>query len=391
MESDFHKGHILSSPGHNRQTLGQWILARSRRRRKQRFAFFRSAELTYRSGIPVLQFFKDLSLNVRSQVTQSLMKEISGGKTLAQAMECRLDFFLPRDVAWIHFGEQTGKLAHSLRSLLAIMDRENENRKLVIRLLIYPILLVITGIFVLSISRAAFAFGGHLWQSDYVPSSGSLYNIFYVFREWNNPSIQEAIHLAMHSGGSFLLEGFFLLFLIWIALCYGLPIFLKVSGGDRIVDALKMKIPLFNKALTESARGRFFFSLAEGIDVGYPWGNLIHMAAETMGNSYYRGNVIKAARAVEAGTPLSKAFQSLPFLSHDEKLHIQTAEKSGHLDEVFRTLHDDARKALVHRIHVIEKVGNVLALVLGGAFAVVIIGQVYLSYINWAFNTILGQ
>lgn len=392
MESDFHKEHVSSGLGQNKPTLGQWFLARSRRRRKQRLAFFRSAELTYRAGIPVLEFLKGLSSNIkdRARVTQSLSEEISGGKTLSQAMASRFDFFLPRDVAWIRFGEETGRLDRSLRSLLTIMDRENENRRLVIRLLIYPIILLVMGVIVMSVSRGAFAFGGYLWKSNYVPSSGGIYDVFYVFREWNNPLIQEAIRLAVYSGGSILLKGFLVLFLMWVLFCYALPILLKVLGGDRVVDSLKMKIPLFNKAFTESARDRFFFSLAEGVDVGYPWGSLIHMAAETMGNSYYMGSVVEAAKAVEGGTPLAAAFQPLPFLSHDEKLHIQTAEKSGHLDEAFRTLHEDARKALVHWIHVIEKVGKVLALIAGAAFAAVVVGQLYLSYINWAFETVLG-
>jgi len=80
------------------------------------------------------------------QLVISMRREIKEGRSLAEAMEARPDVFSKMYINIVRAGEEGGILHQLLPDLADFLETSNKNRQAVVAAMIYPIVLLVTGV-----------------------------------------------------------------------------------------------------------------------------------------------------------------------------------------------------------------------------------------------------
>ena len=87
------------------------------------------------------------------------------------------------------------------------------------------------------------------------------------------------------------------------------------SGSGRVVDPLKLKIPVFGKLMTKIAVARFSRNFSNMIGAGVPILQAIRIVGETSGNWVIERALIAVAESVRQGESIAKPLTRAPRVS----------------------------------------------------------------------------
>lgn len=332
-------------------------------RSRDRMFFTEQLALLIETGISVhdsLMMLKDEMDNPKFQsILDTMTKDVSEGKPLSQALAKHPTVFSKTYTNLIAASEGGGFLHPVLLELLAMDQKRETLKNILVSAFTYPIFLLIFSIAVV-LFILVFVF----------PKFGEL---FAPIRDQLPPTTLALLWISDHLisfwpvvlGG--VVIGFFLI-----------RYWLKSPRGKAIGDHLKLSIPFVKAIAIElylvlSLRV-VSLSLSRGVSI------LDTLAAckETVQNYVFQQFLEKVQKNVEEGQKISQEFKKSPLIPPLVQQMIATGEASGALPKVMSRIADFYEQRLTQRLHFISKIAEPVMLVVMGALVGLIVSSLIL-------------
>jgi general secretion pathway protein F len=288
---------------------------------------------------------------------ETLGRAISQGKPFADALATAA---LPLPAYFLQLaraGEMTGRLADSLDEAIAQFAYERELATELRNALIYPAVLVATGVLAVGMMFAFVVprFAGLLKDAENLP-----------WLAW-----------AVLSGGEFVNRNALLLLLAAVALAAATAWALR---RPRVREALLERLagaPIVGAWLLESATASWAALLGALLGQGVPMLDALELASDGVRLGSRRRRLQAAARAVKGGLALSKALEEQGALSPTAYNLLRTGERAGQLPEMLKSLAAlSARSGRNRMKRVLLLIEPLAILLIGAAIGTIVLGIV---------------
>lgn len=346
-------------------------------KRKDLAIFSRQLSTLVSAGLPILASLR----NVAEQTSNSqlkdvgleITKEVSGGKSLAEAIGKYPDIFDQTYVSLIQTGEESGKLDIALEKLSDQSDKDSALVRKIISALVYPII-------VLVVLAAIIAF----MMVVVIPEVKNIYEQFGGLDKL--PFITKAM-IAMSEGvvkyWMFVLVGLVgsILWVRWYA---------KTNTGRRQIDDFKLRIPFFGTLIKKFYMTQFARTASILIGGGVAYVQALENLSESISNHLVAADIKKATEAVKGGSQLSTALEDSPYFLPTLLNLISIGEESGTLEEMLERAADVYEKEVENQIETLTNALEPALIVVVGIFGVFVIFAVLLPIYNLVGNNQVG-
>ena len=316
--------------------------------------------IMFRSGIPLIGALEALEEQADSEtmrnVVKGLNRDVSGGKSLSQAMETYPGVFSLLYVNMIRAGESAGVMEQILNRLGSFIKHDQEVSRNVKSALRYP---MIVGV------ALTLAFAGA---------------VVFIVPKFSTMFEKQGIDLPMPTVVMIGLSDFLVNFwpvvvgaIIFSAI--SLKSFLRTDKGRYTADSIKLKLPIFKDIFLKTTIGRFAHMLETLSRGGIQIIKSLETVEKTVGNMVI-GNEISAARQmVEKGVGLAEALSKGTHFPRMTIKMIAVGEKSGALDDMLANVAEQYDTEVDNKIRGLSSaIEPLMTVVMGGALLFVALG-----------------
>jgi len=271
------------------------------------------------AGVPLSRALVILTKEASSPAAQSKWKEIHDlvvdGMSLADAMAKSPDTFPRVYVAMVEAGETGGFLDVVLGQIADFQAREKEMRAKVMAAMLYPCILLILALGVLTFLLVFF-----------IPRFQSIFADFHA----NLPLLTQII-----VGTSKVLRSYGLFAALGLVIAGFLVRNWFVSpAGRRTWEGLILRVPAVGSLVAQYAMSRFCRMLGTLLGAGVPLINALNVAGRSIGNQILVDAVSNSIDRVKEGKALGPSLAECRTLFSGSVLEmISVAEESGRLDQ----------------------------------------------------------
>ena len=250
------------------------------------------------------------------RILREIQTEVESGTQLSKAMGKYPKVFSNLFVGLIRAGEVGGVLEEALQRLSGFLEKDMELRRKVKAALTYPVIVIIVAL-VIVLGLCTFI----------VPKFIDLFKDLGVKElPWMTQFLVDF--------SNFLLKDWWMGLLGILGLWFAIKYFGTTKQGRRIIDRLKLKIPVFGKLGHKICLARFARTLATLLVSGVPILQAMETVAGTVGNEIISEALMTARARIREGDrindPLEKSKMFPPMVVH----MISIGEESGALDQM---------------------------------------------------------
>lgn len=272
--------------------------------------------------VQALRIAAEQTVNTALKMTVSeVAYEVDSGSSLSAALAKRPKIFSPFYTNVIKSGETSGRLDEVLNYLADEMEKDYDMSSKIKGAMIYPAF-VLGGLFVVGI----------LMMVVVVPKLTS------ILTE-NGGSLPLSTRVVIGIS-NFLINFWWLLAILIVILAIAIRLFANTPGGIRMIDYIKLKLPVFGSLFQLIYITRFTRSMNTLIVGGVTISKSLDVVSEVVGNTYYKELIEKGKRDVEEGGSLSRVFLESETVPKMVPQMIIVGEKTGKLDLVFAKITD---------------------------------------------------
>ncbi|MDK2898929.1 MAG: type pilus assembly protein PilC [Patescibacteria group bacterium] len=330
---------------------------------KDRIVFTRQLATLIGAGLPLAQSLNTVAEQTENKKLQSIVQEITvsveGGNTLSSSFAKYPNVFDKVFLALVGAGEISGTLDDSLRR---IADQQEKDEALMSKIrgaLTYPIIVLVVISMVL-IFMLVFI----------VPQVENLYHDL----KKDLPFITQ----IMVSIANFLTSYWWIALIIIAIAVYFLIQYLKTESGIKVVDTIKLNVPIFGKMFRKLYMARFMRTGQTLLGTGVSMLDMMKITSEAVNNTLVQNSIEKASSKVKGGKTLSASLQPEEYILPLVPQMIKIGEQSGRIDEMMgkaAQVYEDELDEQVRTISTaIEPVLMVfLAIVAGGMIAAILL------------------
>ena len=278
------------------------------------------------AGLPLVQALDILSTQVENKTlgrTLTQVKvDVESGATYADALKKHTRVFSELYVNMVAAGEAGGILDTILNRLAAYIEKAMKLKKKVKGAMVYPA--VVTSIAVIVIG-VIMVFVVPTFTKMFASLGGTL-------------PLPTRMVIGMSNfiagTGGLLIAGLIVAFIIFITQVR------KTEKGQRIIDAILLKLPIFGPLLNKVAVAKFTRTLGTLVSSGVPILDGLEITAKTSGNKVVEYAIMDVRKGVVGGKtlaePITKAKVFPPMVTH----MIAVGESTGALDAMLSKIAD---------------------------------------------------
>jgi general secretion pathway protein F len=281
------------------------------------------------AGLPL-----DRSLNILAEITEnkkmkdiisSILRSIREGSTFSDALEKHPHVFSGLYVNMVRAGESGGVLEVVLEKLIDFLESSQELKDHVFSALIYPAILVVTGIISIIV------------LVTYVLPKFSV-----IFRDLGTQLPLPTQILITIS--NVIISIWWIILLIIIAGSFVFRNYLKTDKGRYNWDALKIKI--MGDVILKLETARFCRTLGALLRSGVPLLKAIKNAKDIVGNYAISSALDKISSGIKKGQGIAKPLSDAKIFPHLALSMIKVGEETGQLDTMLIKIADTYEKSL---------------------------------------------
>ncbi|HZT43015.1 MAG TPA: type II secretion system F family protein [Chthonomonadaceae bacterium] len=250
------------------------------------------------------------------RIIREIQMEVESGQTLSKAMQKYPKVFNNLFIGLVRAGEVGGVLEESLQRLSHFLEKDMELRRKVKAALTYPCIVVIVAILIV-LGLCTFI----------VPKFVDL------FKDLGVKELP-AMTQVLVDFSDFLKSKWYIGILIVVGVWLAIKYFGTTRIGRRVIDRIKLKVPVFGKLSHKIALARFSRTLSTLLVSGVPILQAMETVAGTIGNEIIAEAVMNARARIREGDrindPLEKSRMFPPMVVH----MISIGEESGALDQM---------------------------------------------------------
>ena len=339
-------------------------LDRLRLSSKERLSLFSDLSTMLEAGISILEAVESLESNSKGNLRRTLQvmhEALTNGESLADAMESLPAAFDPITINLVRAAEAGGTLEETLHNIVLTTKKELAFSDQLRTTMIYPafVMAVFLGILLLMLTFV-------------IPRVAKVFSTL--------PVHLSAITRFVFSSSSFFLDH-------WLFITSGLVIALFIAGylvsiNRRAVIGFILSLPLLNTLGRNIDFARFTRSFGLMMHAGVPIDEALALSKRVVQKKQIIAVVQLMQDNMQSGAPLSAGLRDTdglvpPLMSRS----METAEKSGTLDETLQNLTEYFDEQVTQSLKVIgslvEPVLLVVVGVLVGTLMITIIGPIY--------------
>jgi type II secretory pathway component PulF len=256
---------------------------------------------------------KERSLNFR------VLENLRDGDSFAQSLKKGCNYFDNSTLSILELGDSAGKLLQSLNKVIALLRRKIDIKKRFIAGLSYPVFICCVAFSVI------------------------LLFLFYLMPRMDGMLRNFGGQLPVTAGilisCSRFLAHYFLIFLLFATTaCMFCRHLYRFDKYRLIFDKIFLKIPVLGHFYTLFVRVRIANVLASLLSGGVAASEAIDMVSNSISNSFFKKNYIKARDAILDGATLASAFKSCEIFDGSATDIIAVGEKTGDVASHFASL-----------------------------------------------------
>lgn len=274
-----------------------------------------------RSGVPLLRSLdilrKQSTTPVLTEILTDMHKQVSDGRTLADAMNAHEACFGELAVSMVRAGQEGGFLEDVFKRISIFTERQEDLKGKVVGALAYPVVLLCIGSLVITVLLIYF-----------VPRFAK---IFDRLRERGELPLATELLLGF---SQFLQDYFLFVAVAGVGLFIYSRRWAATPKGRRLVDKWKLKTPILGNVFRDLAITRFNRVLGTLRRNGIPILAALKIAKDSTGNILMKEAIDKAAENVKAGDKLATPLRQSNVFPSEIVEMIEVAEESNTLEDV---------------------------------------------------------
>ena len=328
---------------------------------KSLMIFTRQLATLIDSGLPLLRSLTVLEKQEPNPVLRAtvsaLAENVQGGSTFSESLAQHPKIFNKLYVNMVKAGELGGVLEIVLNRLAEYQEKAQKLKNKIVSAMVYPVIVMFIAVGILVFLM-----------------------IFIVpkFREMFSSTDQE---LPLISKIVFGMSEFFLARplivpnVVFVFIMFGVGVFLfnlwgRTAGGRKIIDNMKLHIPILGDIQRKSAVSRFSRTLGTLVTSGVPILQALNITRDTAGNMIISNAIEKVHEAVKEGETIVTPLQACGVFPNMVISMVDVGEETGQLPEMLLKVadvyDDEVDNAVTALTSVLEPIMIViLALIVG--------------------------
>lgn len=270
------------------------------------------------SGLPLTDALDLLRVQAKpalQRVLNDILTDIQGGLSFADSLKKHPAVFSMVYVSLVRAGEASGKLDEVLNRLAENEEKAREFRAKVKGAMIYPVIIVIAMIGVMSVLMIFV-----------VPQLSEIYNSF-------DAELPIATQLLIFISNVFrtFWWAFILATVVGVILTRNWQ---HTPSGKRKLDELILKTPLVGPLKIQMIMAEFARTLGLLVTAGISILDGLAIVSETVGNAVFQQAIRTVAKSVEKGMPLAATLAQQQVFPPIMSQMVSVGEETGKLDEI---------------------------------------------------------
>ncbi len=289
---------------------------------KEKILFTQQLAVLLKAGIPLMQSLELLSEQFTGRLRSILVTvkdDIKGGKSFADSLKKYPRVFSSIYVQLVRAGEAAGNLEVILERLTTYMERQEELRKRVRSALMMPII---------QLTVAAFVVG---------------FLMIKVVPQMTETFVKRKMELPWTTGmllsiSQFLQNYYFPVVVIFILIILGFAYWRTTTAGARIIDQLKLKIPIIKYFAQMNAITQFCQTLGMLLESGVHLSESLDIVVKVINNRVLADTLEKARDKIIKQGKIAQYLKQTGIFPPIATYMISTGEESGQLDLMLLTV-----------------------------------------------------
>ncbi|HDP95724.1 MAG TPA: type II secretion system F family protein [Candidatus Aminicenantes bacterium] len=335
--------------------------ARQRVSMRELSVFNRQLSVMFNAGLPITQGLGILGEQQKNkylkEVILDVRRDVEAGANFSNALQKHPKVFNELYTSMIQAGEASGNLD---TILLRLSEYIENMAKLVGRVksaLAYPVAVLIAAVVLTAVI---------LWKV--VPTFQGLFTQLGA-----DLPVPTQIVIA---ASEFLQSNFFLMLIAAVGLALAFNSYNKTYKGRRVVDRLKLRLPVFGDLLLKTGIARVTRTLSTLLNAGVEIIEAITITAKTAGNAIIEDTIMHSRASVQEGKPIYESWEETKLFPFMVTQMVGVGEQTGSLSNMLEKIADfydeEVEQAVSALISLMEPI---MILLLGGLVGSVVIAM----------------
>ncbi len=358
------------------ETSGSLLSGKGKVKAKDRVLFSRQLSTLINAGLPLLQALRSVNQQTTNKQMQmvlaSIIADIEGGSTLANAMGKHPKVFNQVYLSLIAAGESSGTLDQALERLAVQQEKEADLNSKIRGAMIYPIIVLLVMVAVVGFMIV-----------KVLPQVETLY-------EGMPGTTLPLITRILRGVGHFIIKFWWIILIALGVLGFFTTRWARTGPGKEFIDKAKMKMwplgPLFMKVYM----ARFARTGATLVASGVPLLQVLNITSDAVNNVHIQRAIQQAAEKVKGGKSLADSIENNPNFLPLVPNMIRIGEQSGAIEQMMAKVADYYEKEVDTEVANISSIIEPVMMVLLGVVAFIIVAAVLLPIYGLAGNSSLG-
>lgn len=336
---------------------------------KDRIIFTRQLATLINAGLPLTQSLRTVASQTDSKplaiIVQQVISSVEGGAALADSLSKHPRVFNEVYVALVAAGESSGTLDLALDRIASQQEKDAEMISKIRGALIYPliVLFVISAVVIFLLTTV-------------VPQIELLYTDF-------NKELPflTAILIAV---AKFMINFWWLILITAGVVIFFSSKWVRTKPGQRVVDQIKLKMPIFGDLFRKLYMARFSRTGATLLQSGVPMLEMLRITGRAVDNLYVTDAIDRSAEKVKGGKALSAALMKEPtFLALVPQM-LNIGEQSGAIDDMMN------KTAVYYENELDIKIKNISTLIepILMVFLALVVGGIVMAILLPVYNLV---
>ncbi len=285
--------------------------------------FSRQFSVMVSANVPIVEsllILIDQTDNISlKNLVSNVAAEVNGGAFLSDALARYPKVFSDFFVNIIRSGETSGKLDEVLNYLADETEKSYNMSSKVKGAMIYPAF-IITALIGVGIVLLVYV----------IP------NLTAVLEE-TGAKLPLSTRIVI-AASDFLKNYLFFIFIFVVIFIVLLRLYLKTYNGQRQMDILKLRLPVFGQLFKYIYLIRFSRSLSTLLKGGVTITRSLEIVAAVVGNTIYRELILDTLESINDGNPLSTVFENSDYIPKMVPQMMAVGEKTGKVDAILERI-----------------------------------------------------
>lgn len=277
------------------------------------------------AGLPLVQCLEILGNQqdnpTLSAIVKKIRSDVEEGSTFADALRKHPKYFDNLTVNLVEAGEAGGILDTILNRLAGYMEKNEAIKAKIKGAMVYPIIVVTVAIIVVAVIMIFV-----------IPVFGTLF-------------LELGAQLPLPTRVVIWLSNFLKRWGIFVVigigvLVYALKRYYATEQGRLVIDAIKLKIPVFNDLIVKGAVARFTRTLGTLISSGVPILDSLEITARASGHAIIELAILATRDSIKEGKTIAEPLEATEVFPPMVVQMIGVGEQSGALDTMLAKIAD---------------------------------------------------